>query len=183
MACFNVKIKFKAQEWQLLNTGLNGNTLYVFSIIYITFFASWRLVDAYARLRFDLAFLLLLSFVPHGMYGTPQIKLPTKSSLLQTRARNLNKKKLLRANGRCKAAKKEFTRVPAGSYKFISLVQARQIGSANDEIFFPQAQITAIRRGINCAACFKIFQVKLNLILASFKCQTCLLSSDYIAVI
>ena len=43
-----------------------------FSIIYITFFffASWRLVDAYARLRFDLAFLLLLSFVPHGMYYT-----------------------------------------------------------------------------------------------------------------
>ena len=146
------------------------------------FFASWRLVDAYARLRFDLAFLLLLSFVPHGMYGTPQIKLPTKSSLLQTRARNLNKKKLLRANGRCKAAKKEFTRVLAGSDKFISLVQARRIGSAN-EIFFPQAQITAIWRGINCAACFKIFQVKLNLILASFKCQTCLLSSDYIAVI
>ena len=30
-------------------------------------------------------------------------------------------KKLLRANGRCKAAKKEFTRVPAGSYKFIFL--------------------------------------------------------------
>ena len=26
-------------------------------------------------MRFDLAFLLLLSFVPHGMYGTPQIKL------------------------------------------------------------------------------------------------------------
>ena len=41
------------------------------------------------------------------------------------------KKKLLRANGRCKAAKKEFTREPAESYKFISLVQARQIGSAN----------------------------------------------------
>ena len=74
---------------------------------YFFFFASWRLVDAYARLRFDLAFLLLLSFVPHGMYCTPQIKLPTKSSLLQTRARNLNKKnyrvptedvKLLRRN-------------------------------------------------------------------------------------
>jgi len=31
-----------------------------------------------------------------------------------------------------------------GSYKFISLVQAHQIGSAKDEIFFPQAQITAI---------------------------------------
>ena len=62
-------------------------------------------------MRSDLAFLLLLSFVPHGMYGTPQIKLPTKSSLqhtlgLQTRARNLNKNycvptedvKLLRRN-------------------------------------------------------------------------------------
>ena len=63
------------------------------------------------NVKFDLAFLLLLSFVPHGMYGTPQIKLPTKSSLqhtlgLQTRARNLNKNycvptedvKLLRRN-------------------------------------------------------------------------------------
>ena len=29
-------------------------------------------------MRFDLAFLLLFSFVPHGMCGTPQIKLPTK---------------------------------------------------------------------------------------------------------
>jgi len=80
------------------------------------FFPSFTLlfflpVDAYARLRFALAFLLLLSFVPHGMYGTPQIKLPTKSSLLQTRARNLSKKnyclpteevKLLRRNlGAC----------------------------------------------------------------------------------
>ena len=69
------------------------------------------------------------------MYSTPQIKLPTKSLLqhmlgLQTHAQNLNKK-LLRAHRRCKAAKKEFTHVPAGSYKFISLVQA-------------QAQITAI---------------------------------------
>ena len=46
-------------------------------------------------MRFDLAFLLLFSFVPHGMCSTPQIKLPTKSSLqhtlkLQTRAQNLN---------------------------------------------------------------------------------------------
>ena len=99
-------------------------------------------------MRFDLEFLLLLSFVPHGVYDTPKIKLPTKRSLqhtlgLQTRARNLNEK-LLRANRRCKAAKKEFMRVPVGSYKFISLVQARQIGSANDEILFPQAQITTI---------------------------------------
>ena len=111
-----------------------------------------------------------------------QIKSPTKSLLqhtlgLQTSAQNVNKKTVLRANGRCKAAKKEFTRVPAGSYKFISLVQARQIGSANDEIFFPQAQITAIWSGIKRRGCFKIFQVNLNPILASFKCQMCLLSS------
>ena len=51
-------------------------------------------------MRSDLAFLLLLSFVPHGMYGTPPIKLPTKSSLqhtlgLQTCAQNLNQKLLL----------------------------------------------------------------------------------------
>ena len=30
--------------------------------------------------------------------------------------------------------------MPAGSYKFISFVQARQISSANNEILFPQAQ-------------------------------------------
>ena len=75
------------------------------------------------------------------MCGTPQIKLPTKSSLqhtlrLQTRAQNLNKK-LLRDNGRYDAAKKKFALVPAGSYELISLVQARQIGSADDKIFFP----------------------------------------------
>ena len=34
--------------------------------------------------RFDLAFLLLFSFVPHSICGTPQIKLPTKSSLQHT---------------------------------------------------------------------------------------------------
>ena len=76
------------------------------------------------------------------MYGTRQIKLPTKSSLqhtlrLQTRAQNLNKKTIACRNGRCKAVKKEFTRLLAGSYEFISLIQDRQIGSANDEIFFP----------------------------------------------
>ena len=143
-----------------------GQIIYILVFYNISF--SWLLpLDGFQSIfllrdsEFDLLFtdiikvvwcqreiLLLLSFVPHGMYGTPQIKLPTKSSLqhtlrLQTRAWNLNKK-LLRANGRCKAAKKEFTGVPAGSYKFISLVQARQIGSANDDIFFPQAQIIAI---------------------------------------
>ena len=43
-----------------------------------------------------------------------------------------------------KADKKQFMRVPAGSYKFISLVQAHQIGSENDEILFPQAQIKTV---------------------------------------
>ena len=38
------------------------------------------------------------------------------------RARRIWIKKLLRDNGRCKAAKKEFERVPVGSYKFVSLV-------------------------------------------------------------
>ena len=51
---------------------------------------------------------------------------------------------LLRGNRRCKAAKKKFARVLAGSYKLITLVQARQTGGANDEIFSPQAQITAV---------------------------------------
>ena len=69
------------------------------------------------------------------MCGTPQIKLPMKSWLqhtliLHTGAQNLNQK-LFGENGRCKAAKKKFARVSAGSYKLISLVQARQIGSAD----------------------------------------------------
>ena len=55
---------------------------------------------------------------------------------------------LLRGNRSCKADKKKFARVPAGSYKLIMLVQARQTGGANDEIFSPQAQITAVWRGI-----------------------------------
>ena len=41
-------------------------------------------------------------------------------------------KKLLRDNGRCNAAKKKLVHVPAVSYKFISLVQARQVRSAID---------------------------------------------------
>ena len=62
-----------------------------------------------------MAFLLLFSFVPPGMYGTPQIKLPTKVRYkhtlgLQTRAQNLNKNycmptedvKLLRRNLRAR---------------------------------------------------------------------------------
>ena len=83
------------------------------------------------------------------MCDTPQIKLPMKSSLqhtlihVYTRALNLNQM-LLRGNRSCKADKKKFARVPAGSYKLIMLVQARQTGGANDEIFSPQAQITAV---------------------------------------
>ena len=56
-----------------------------------------------------LATLLLVSFVPHGMCGAPQIiKLPMKSSLqhtliLHTCVQNLSQK-LLRDNGRYKAA-------------------------------------------------------------------------------
>ena len=45
--------------------------------------------------------------------------------------KDLNKK-LLHDNGRCNAAKKKLARVPAVSYKLISLVQARQVRSAND---------------------------------------------------
>ena len=37
--------------------------------------------------------------------------------------------------------------------------------------------IQQFEAGLKVAACFKIFQVILNSILVSFKCQTCLLSS------
>ena len=46
------------------------------------------------------------------------------------------------------AAKEKFARVPAGSYKLITVVQARQTGSANDKIFFPQAQSTEVWSGV-----------------------------------
>ena len=115
------------------------------------------------------------------MYGTPQIKLPTKSSLqhtlgLQTRARNLNKNywvptedvKLLRRNLR--ACLQEVTR----SFRLFKLARsALQIM----KYFSHRHKLQRFEAGLNGAACFKIFQVKLNPILASFKCQMCLLSS------
>ena len=43
--------------------------------------------------------------------------------------------------------------------------------------FSHRHKLQRFEAGLNCAACFKIFQVKLNPILVSFKCQMCLLSS------
>ena len=43
--------------------------------------------------------------------------------------------------------------------------------------FSHRHKLQRFEAGLNGAACFKIFQVKLNPILASFKCQMCLLSS------
>ena len=132
-------------------------------------------------MRLDLAFLLLLSFVPHGMYGTPQIKLPTKSSLqhtlrLQTRARNLNNNycvptedvKLLRRNLRARLQE-----VTSSSRLFKLARSALQMM----KYFSHRHKLQRFVAEVNGAACFKIFQIKLNPILASFKCQMCLLSS------
>ena len=132
-------------------------------------------------MRLDLAFLLLLSFVPHGVYSTPQIKLSTKSLLrdtlgLQMRVRNLNKnycvpaedEKLLRRNLR--ACLQEVT----SSFRLVKLARsALQIM----KYFSHRHKLQRFEAGLNSAACGKIFQVKLNPILASFKCQMCLLSS------
>ena len=49
--------------------------------------------------------------------------------ILHMRTQDLNKK-LLRGNGRCNGAKKKLAHVPVVSYKFISLVHARQVRSA-----------------------------------------------------
>ena len=115
------------------------------------------------------------------MYGTPQIKLPTKSSLqhtlgLQTRARNLNKNycvptedvKLLRRNLR--ACLQEVT----SSFRLFKLARS---ALQMMKYFSHRHKLQRFEAGLNGAACFKIFQVKLNPILASFKCQMCLLSS------
>ena len=131
-------------------------------------------------MRLDLAFLLLLSFVPHGTYRTPQIKLPAKSSLhtlgLQTRARNLNKiycvptedVKPLRRNLR--SCLQEVT----SSFRLFKLARsALQIM----KYFSHRHKLQRFEAGLDGVACFKIFQVKLNPIFASFKCQICLLSS------
>ena len=132
-------------------------------------------------MKLDLAFLLVLGFVPHGMYSTPQIKLPTKSSLqhmlgLPMRTRNLNKNycvptedvKLLRRN--LPACLQEVT----SSFRLFKLA-----GSALQimKYFSHRHKLQGLEVGVNSAACFKIFQVKLNPIVASFKCQMCLLSS------
>ena len=135
-----------------------------------------------ANVRFVFVFVLLLSFVPHGMYGTPQIKLPTKSSLqhtlgLQTRARKLNKKndcvptenvKLLRRNLR--ACLHEVT----SSFRLFKLTRS---ALQMMKYLSHRHKLQRFEAGLNGAACFKIFQVKLNPILASFKGQMCLLSS------
>ena len=114
--------------------------------------------------------------------STPQIKLPMKSLLqhtliLHTCTQDLNKK-LLRDNGRCNAAKKKLACVLAVSYKLISLVQARQVRSVND---FSQRHKLQFEVGLKGAACFQIFQVTLNSILESFKCQMCFLLSSVLS--
>ena len=43
--------------------------------------------------------------------------------------------------------------------------------------FSHRHKLQRFEAGLKGTACFKIFQVKLNLILASFRCQMCLLSS------
>ena len=127
-------------------------------------------------------FITTYSFVPHGLYVTPQIKLPTKSSLqhtlgLQTHARNLNKNycvptedvKLLRRNLR--ACLQEVT----SSFRLFKLARS---ALQMMKYFSHRHKLQRFEAGLNgAAACFKIFQVELNPILASFKCQTCLLSS------
>ena len=115
------------------------------------------------------------------MYGTPQIKLPTKSSLqhtlgLQTRAQNLNKNycvptegvKLLRRNLR--ACLQEVT----SSFRLFKLARS---ALQMMKYFSHRHKLERFVAGLNGAACFKIFQIKLNTILASFKCQMCLLRS------
>ena len=110
------------------------------------------------------------------MYGTPQIKLPTKSSLqhtlgLQTRARNLNKNycvptedvKLLRRNLR--ACLQEVT----SSFRLFKLDRS----ALQMMKYFSHRHKLA---GLHGATCFKIFQVKLNPILGCIKCQMCLSS-------
>ena len=132
-------------------------------------------------MRFDSAFLLLFSFVPHGMYGTPQIKLPTKSSLqhtlgLQTCAQNLNKNycvttedvKLLRRNLR--KCLQEVT----SSFRLFKLARS---GLQIVKYFSHRHKLQLLKAGLNGAAWFKIFQVTIYSILASFQCQICLLSS------
>ena len=119
-----------------------------------------------------MAFSLLFSFVPHGKYGTPQIKLPTESPLqhtlrLQTRAQNLNPKnycvttedvKLLRGNLR--ACLQEVS----SSFRLFKLARS---GLQMIKYFSHRPKLQRFEG----AACFKIFQVKLYSILASFKCQ------------
>ena len=95
---------------------------------------------------------------------------------LQTHARNLNKNfcvptedvKLLRRNLR--ACLQEVTT----SFRLFKVARS---ALQMMKYFSHRHKLERFVAGLNGAACFKIFQIKLNTILASFKCQMCLLRS------
>ena len=79
--------------------------------------------------------------------------------------------------GRCKAAKKEFT---CGLQEVTTSLRLFKLARSALQIikyFSHRHKLQRFEAALKGAACFKIFQDKLNPILASFKCQMCLLSS------
>ena len=112
------------------------------------------------------------------MYGTPQINLPTKSSLqhtlrLQTRAQNLNQREM----GGVKLLRRNLRVYPQEVTSSLRLFKLARSALQMMKYFSHRHKLQRFEAGLKGLACFKIFQVKLNPIVASFKCQVCLLSS------
>ena len=133
-------------------------------------------------MRFGLAYLLLFSFVPHGMHRTPQKKLPTKSSLqhtlqLQTRAQDLNKQKYCVTTEDVKLLRRNLRACLQEVASSCRLSKLARSGPQMIKYFSHRHKFQRFEAGLKRAACFKIFQVTLYSILASFKCQMCLLCS------
>ena len=116
------------------------------------------------------------------MYGTPQINLPTKSSLqhtlrLQMRAQNLNQKKYCVPTGGVKLLRRNLRAYPQEVTSSLRLFKLARSALQMMKYFSHRHKLQRFEARLKGLACFKIFQVKLNPILASFKCQMCLLSS------
>ena len=70
--------------------------------------------------------------------------------------------------------------MPTGSCKFIHYACSRSLLSSGlpmMKYFSQKYKLQRFETGLKREVCFKIFQVILNFSFASFKCQTCLLSS------
>ena len=115
------------------------------------------------------------------MYGTPQINLPTKSSLQHITTTNVRaefeSKNYCVPTGVLKLLRRNLRVCLQGVTSSLRLFKLARSALQIIKYFSHRHKLQRFEAGLKGAACFKIFQVKLNPILASFKCQIFLLSS------